>query len=106
MGWGGAGRGSGCVRRGGGPGRGGGRQGDAHLVQAILHTRAELALHIMQQRQPGTHVGQRNAVALGNALAALPAGDTRRAPLQAALQARAEHPSALVREHVQWALGR
>ncbi|TXI28377.1 MAG: hypothetical protein E6Q64_06280, partial [Ottowia sp.] len=30
----------------------------------------------------------------------------RRAPLQAALQARAEHPSALVREHVQWALGR
>ena len=28
------------------------------------------------------------------------------APLQAALQARAEHPSALVREHVQWALGR
>ena len=46
------------------------------------------------------------AVALGNALAALPAGDTRRAPLQAALQARAEHPSALVREHVQWALGR
>ena len=46
------------------------------------------------------------AVALGNALAALPAGDTRRAPLQAALQARAENPSALVREHVQWALGR
>ena len=46
------------------------------------------------------------AVALGNALAALPAGDGRRAPLQAALQARAEHPSALVREHVQWALGR
>ena len=46
------------------------------------------------------------AVALGNALAALPAGDARRAPLQAALQARAEHPSALVREHVQWALGR
>ena len=46
------------------------------------------------------------AVALGNALAALPAGDARRAPLQAALQARAEHPHPLVREHVQWALGR
>jgi len=46
------------------------------------------------------------AVALGNALAALPAGDARRAPLLAALQARADHPHALVREHVQWAMGR
>ncbi|MDO5691056.1 MAG: tRNA epoxyqueuosine(34) reductase QueG [Pseudomonadota bacterium] len=45
------------------------------------------------------------AVALGNALAALPAGDARREPLRAALQARAGHPHALVREHVQWALG-
>ena len=46
------------------------------------------------------------AVALGNALAALPPGDARRAPLLASLQARAEHPHALVREHVQWALKR
>ncbi len=46
------------------------------------------------------------AVALGNALAALPTHDARRAPLRAALQARAEHPHALVREHVQWALKR
>ena len=46
------------------------------------------------------------AVALGNALAVLPAGDARRAPLQAALKARTDHPNALVREHVQWALGR
>lgn len=46
------------------------------------------------------------AVALGNALAALPPGDARRAPLQAALQTRAQHPSAMVREHVQWALER
>ena len=44
------------------------------------------------------------AVALGNALAALPEGDARRARLIAALQTRAQHPSALVREHVQWAL--
>lgn len=44
------------------------------------------------------------AVALGNALAALPEGDARRAPLIAALQKRAQHPSALVREHVKWAL--
>lgn len=46
------------------------------------------------------------AVALGNGLAALPAHDARRAPLRAALQARAEHPHVLVREHVQWALKR
>jgi epoxyqueuosine reductase len=44
------------------------------------------------------------AVALGNALAALPSADLRRLPLRAALQARAEHPHALVREHVRWAL--
>ena len=46
------------------------------------------------------------AVALGNALAALPLGDLRRPSLRAALQTRAEHPHALVREHVQWALNR
>ena len=39
------------------------------------------------------------AVALGNALRQTGAGDVR-----AALQARADHPSALVREHVEWAL--
>lgn len=42
------------------------------------------------------------AVALGNALRQLPAGE--QAPLRAALQARAGHASALVREHVDWAL--
>jgi epoxyqueuosine reductase len=42
------------------------------------------------------------AVALGNALRALPAADAE--PLRAALALRAEHPSALVREHVAWAL--
>ena len=46
------------------------------------------------------------AIALGNALAALPVHDARAEPLRAALRARAGHPSALVREHVQWALGR
>ncbi|MDR0457705.1 MAG: tRNA epoxyqueuosine(34) reductase QueG [Burkholderiaceae bacterium] len=46
------------------------------------------------------------AVALGNALATLPPGDARRAPLTAALAARASHPDPLVREHVHWALGR
>ncbi len=46
------------------------------------------------------------AVALGNALAALPESDARRTPLRAALQARADHPHALVREHVHWAMGR
>jgi epoxyqueuosine reductase len=42
------------------------------------------------------------AVGLGNAAAALP-GD---AAIVAALRARADHPSALVREHVEWALQR
>jgi epoxyqueuosine reductase len=44
------------------------------------------------------------AVALGNALSALAPGDARRAPLMAALAARASHPDPLVREHVHWAL--
>ncbi|MFT3720200.1 tRNA epoxyqueuosine(34) reductase QueG [Pseudorhodoferax sp.] len=42
------------------------------------------------------------AVALGNALRA--SGDGERPALRGALQARAGHPSALVREHVAWAL--
>jgi epoxyqueuosine reductase len=42
------------------------------------------------------------AVGLGNAAVALP-GDPA---IVAALQARAEHPSGLVREHVAWALAR
>ena len=46
------------------------------------------------------------AVAIGNARAALPAGDERRTALRAALRAQAEHPSAVVREHVDWALAR
>ncbi|MFT5934400.1 MAG: epoxyqueuosine reductase [Hydrogenophaga sp.] len=41
------------------------------------------------------------AVALGNALRALPADEA--APLRSALAQRAEHPSALVRDHVVWA---
>jgi len=43
------------------------------------------------------------AVALGNALALKPSEAPQ---IRAALQARAEHPSALVREHVRWALER
>lgn len=46
------------------------------------------------------------ATAMGNAIAALPAGDPQASALRAALQARAEHPSAMVREHVRWALQR
>lgn len=44
------------------------------------------------------------AVALGNARRAVPASDARGAALQAALNARKDDPSALVREHVVWAL--
>jgi epoxyqueuosine reductase len=46
------------------------------------------------------------AVALGNALATLPASDPRRVPLMVALTARIDHPHPLVREHVRWALAR
>jgi epoxyqueuosine reductase len=47
------------------------------------------------------------AVGLGNALSALrdgPDAATQTAEIRAALQARLQHPSALVREHVAWAL--
>jgi epoxyqueuosine reductase len=43
------------------------------------------------------------AVALGNALAKSPTNTTA---IVTALQARADHPSALLREHLQWALSR
>jgi len=43
------------------------------------------------------------AVGLGNALSKAP-DDARAHALEAALRARRDHPSALVREHVQWAL--
>ena len=43
------------------------------------------------------------AIALGNALAKAPDNP---AAIVAALQARADHPSALLREHLQWALSR
>lgn len=46
------------------------------------------------------------AVALGNALAATASGEPARAAIIAALRARADHPSALLREHLQWALSR
>ena len=42
------------------------------------------------------------AVAMGNALRELPAQE--QAGLRRALQARAEHPDEIVREHVAWAL--
>jgi epoxyqueuosine reductase len=44
------------------------------------------------------------AVGLGNALAAL-AGSPSAAPIVGALESRRSDPSALVREHVEWALG-
>ena len=44
------------------------------------------------------------AVALGNALASPMIGTNDKAHIVAALQDKADHPSALVREHVHWAL--
>ena len=47
------------------------------------------------------------AVAMGNALhAESSASEPARASIRASLGRRADHPSELVREHVQWALGR
>lgn len=43
------------------------------------------------------------AVALGNALAKTDTSDSR-TPIMAALEGRKDHPSALVREHIAWAL--
>jgi epoxyqueuosine reductase len=44
------------------------------------------------------------AVALGNAVRSGGDSETGQARTVAALNARADHPSAMVREHVQWAL--
>ena len=47
------------------------------------------------------------AVAMGNALHAVGAtSESARASIRASLGRRADHPGGLVREHVQWALGR
>lgn len=46
------------------------------------------------------------AIALGNALAAAGPEESAQAPLLAALRSHADHPSEVVREHVQWALSR
>ena len=58
-------------------------------------------------RRIGHEMWLRNiAVALGNALNSLSADDPGRAGLLQALRTRINHPSPLVREHVQWALER
>ena len=47
------------------------------------------------------------AVAMGNALRAVGGiSEPARASIRASLVRRADHPGELVREHVQWALGR
>ncbi len=46
------------------------------------------------------------AIALGNAIAAQPASSAERVALRAALASRIDHPNAIVREHVLWALNR
>ncbi|MBH1963995.1 MAG: tRNA epoxyqueuosine(34) reductase QueG [Comamonadaceae bacterium] len=46
------------------------------------------------------------AVAMGNALSQLSESDPLRDELRSALTERATHPEPIVREHVQWALGR
>ncbi|MCG2583532.1 tRNA epoxyqueuosine(34) reductase QueG [Massilia sp. TS11] len=79
--------------------------GSASLIELFGWSEAEFLQRL--EGSPIRRIGHacwlRNiAVALGNAAASLP-GD---AAIVAALRARAEHPSALVREHVAWALAR
>jgi epoxyqueuosine reductase len=77
----------------------------ATLVELFGWTEAEFLRRTEGSpiRRIGHERWQRNiAVALGNALRVLPAVDA--SPLRAALAQSAEHPSALVREHVVWAL--
>ncbi|MDD2536434.1 MAG: tRNA epoxyqueuosine(34) reductase QueG, partial [Macromonas bipunctata] len=76
------------------------------LVQLLAWSEDEFLRHT--EGSPIRRIGHerwlRNlAVALGNALRQC-ADASERQPLLAALHARAEHPSALVREHVRWAL--
>ena len=73
------------------------------LVDLFAWSEAEFLHHT--EGSPIRRIGHerwlRNiAVALGNALRVVDDGSVR-----AALASRAEHPSALVREHVAWALG-
>ena len=78
---------------------------DAELVALFAWSEAQF-----RQRLAGSailRIGHQRwlrnlAVALGNAAAA--ADPARRQGMLAALQARADHPSALVREHVAWAI--
>ena len=75
---------------------------DRSLIQLFAWEEAEFLRHT--EGSPIRRIGHerwlRNiAVAMGNALAKSPDEDIRRA-----LQARADHPSELVREHVAWAL--
>lgn len=82
-----------------------GRTG-APLTELFAWTEAEFLRHTEGSaiRRIGHERWLRNiAVALGNALRALPTPDSRHA-LRSALQQRADHPSDVVREHVAWAL--
>jgi epoxyqueuosine reductase len=76
---------------------------DATLIELFAWSEEEFNRNLQGSaiRRIGHERWLRNiAVGIGNAAAALP-GD---AAMVAALTARAQHPSALVREHVEWAL--
>lgn len=80
----------------------------AKLLELFAWSEAEF-LHRLEGsaiRRIGHERWLRNiAVALGNALSSAPSGtQTEAAAIIEALHARADHPSALVREHLQWAL--
>ena len=72
---------------------------DAHQVHAARIEAHERHSHGNTQRQE-----QALYESLCQALQDTPETATQRVEIRAALQARQEHPSALVREHVAWAL--
>ena len=81
---------------------------DATLVELFGWSAAEFDAKLLGSaiHRIGYERWLRNlAVGMGNALSALGAAPASGA-IVAALQARADHPSALVREHVAWALGK
>ena len=81
---------------------------EATLVELFLWSEEEFNTRLLATaiRRIGHERWLRNlAVGMGNALTRLK-GSPPSAGIEAALRTRAQHPSALVREHVSWALAR
>ena len=86
--------------------------GQIPILSVTLFDRTEEEFLRITEGSPIRRIGHerwlRNvAVAMGNALhAESSTGDPARASIRTSLVRREDHPSGLVREHMQWALGR